>query len=170
MADEEKELRDLLSEFLRRPGTRQYKWFRPRQAMRGGYQVASSTNHATWALYNNGTGAQVLMVRSAGATANGEPVIASLQGTNGTHLGTEHHFITGDAPGPGQVFYVDQVASITPDGGVPIPCSFSDLPIAVLLPGWSLLMQDNNPPLTVPSCGSFVWEYITIDQLDYYFD
>lgn len=135
--------------------------------MRGAVVITSPTHFATAALYNNSTGAYVLVVRDLNAVTNGFPIVASLHGTIGTHTGTEAPLITGEAVGPGLVYSLDDASAITPDYALGSFTQFHDFPYAVIYPGWSLVVQDTVAAVTVPAPYAFIWEYIEPDELDW---
>lgn len=152
--------------------TRRYKHFRPRQAARGGVATVVPTNYATFALFNNSTASQLLIVRAVSYGINGAPAqwgmfMGRLTGTPGQ---TGNYFPSmGELPG--LVDYSDQPAILPGDfvdGGSqttltsipPLP-----FPLAVIEPGWSFFVQGTLKSFN--STAGFIWEAIFPEELDY---
>jgi len=158
------------------PGTRRYKWFRPRQAARGGVPLTTATNYATTALYNNSTGSTVLVVRdwqcSQGGDGNYTAQFGYYQGRlTGTNYPATPLF-PGDAVPNGLVDYSDQPHILPAEyancGWITLSAYWPhDFPFAILPPGWSLFLQA--PAKTTILSFGIVWECVSIDELDYFY-
>lgn len=152
--------------------TRRYKHFRPRQAARGGVGAVTPTNYATFALFNNSTASQLLIVRAVSYGINSAPVQwgmieARLTGTPGQ---TGNYFPSmGELPG--LVDFSDQPAILPGDyvDGYSLETSVSlapfPFPLAVIEPGWSFFIQATS--MGNPSAAGFIWEAIFPEELDY---
>jgi len=129
--------------------------------MRGAYTASSATNYSTFSLYNNGSGADMLVVwaiwfndGASGYVAN----VAAYQGTLGAKLGLVVPFITGYTQQSGLLYWDDDATQITPDfytqtfpgQGLSIPAS---IPYAILQPGWSYVAQSGG----TGNAGSVGW-------------
>lgn len=155
---------------------RRYKWFRPRQAARGGiaYNAGAASKFTTGALFNSSTGRALLVVRNWHVYQSG--VNGSHFGYyNGRLTGTNYpaqSFFPGDSAPAGLVDGSQQAAALALTeyqiGGNDVTNSWpSTLPFAVLAPGWSLVCQavNSNSAMLV----SFLWEEVAIDELDYFY-
>jgi hypothetical protein len=151
---------------------RGYRGIRLSRAMRSGFSQ-SATNHGTHSLYNNSQGQFYLVVRALSFFELSGADVAQLvnnKGTLGTHQGTEAHMIMDHAPGPGQHYFLDSAAQLTGDFEFAVyqaPNPWPNIPLAVIPPGYSLAVQLMDTTLTT-RCG-FIWEYVTVDELDLYF-
>lgn len=156
-------------------GTRRYKWFRPRQAARGQGFISGPTNYGTVALWNSSTAAQIMVVRALRVLTSSQdtPSVCYLQGSIGGTAGVVQPLVPGDAAPPGKITSLDDATQITPDWWFSLPSSGDDwwphnFPFAILLPNWSLVVQANSK---AENCRvSFLWESITEDQLDYFWE
>jgi hypothetical protein len=142
--------------------------------MRGRGEVSGAAHFATVSLYNNSTGAQVLVVRDLHVDSNGEPIgTGYVSGTIGTHTGLEASLLVGDAIKPGLVYTLDDTTLLSYDWGSTNGTAVDawwphDFPFAVIQPGWSLFVQCNNRGATPADyIVSFAWEAITSDELDF---
>jgi hypothetical protein len=156
--------------------TRRYKWFRPRQAARGYLLDTSGISHPTGGLYNNSTGAHVLIVRELISTAlpsvTGNVGWAYVQGMPGTVGGTVTPLIPMQGALPGQLWSADLAFYYTPDFLPPAVAgsgNFSywghEFPLAVLPPGWSIALAGALASGDVVL--SVMWEAIYPEELDY---
>jgi hypothetical protein len=153
---------------------RKYKHFRPRQAARGGKNLASVTNLATVALFNNSTGPQVLVVRDIliVGTANDMIATAYVPGQVGASPGLVQPLLPTDALPAGLVTSADTVTSYPADYLLPLSSTadfewWHDYPFAVVTPGWSFVLQERTSAKAMTV--SLLWEAIAIDQLDYFY-
>ncbi len=156
------------------PGTRRYKWFRPRQAARGGIVSHTPTNFGTVSLYNPSTGPHVLVVRTwrHQAAANITYVWGYNNGRLSGTAGNVAPLFPGDAKPQGLVDYQDAAATITGDfeeksvasGLLFWPHNF---PFACIPPGWCLFVQGQSSASPI-DC-SFEWEAVEIDELEFYY-
>lgn len=155
---------------------RRYKWFRPRQAFRGGIPstTAGAGKFATFSLYNSSTGPIVLIVRDwqfVGGSAS--MVFGYNQGRLAGTAGTQNRLVPGDAAGAGLVDYQAANAALTTtDYHLPIvPTAANqwmhDLPFAVVPPGWAFFLQCSTAATAIT--GALLWEEIAIDELDYFY-
>lgn len=152
--------------------TRRYKHFRPRQAARGGVGEVTPTNYATFALFNNSTASQLLIVRGVSYAIGSRPpqwgmIEERLTGTPGQ---TGNYFPSMGAL-PGLVDYSDQPAILPGDfvdgysGATNASLPPLPFPLAVIEPGWSFFIQG-----MITGGGSsagFIWEAIFPEELDY---
>jgi len=153
---------------------RPYRFFHPRQAMRGRATSGTPTNHATVSLYNNSTGQATLAVRDVtiSGTASDTVAIQYAQTQIGTTAGQQAALVANEAVTPGLMAWIDTatvysgdyVAALTAQGAF---WWQHDYPFALVQPGFSLIFQDITVAhaLTV----SLIWEAIEIDQLDWFF-
>lgn len=155
------------------PG-RRYKWFRPRDAMRGEFNQGSPTNFATVYLYNNSSGQYYLVVRAIEVAAGAGTVIniAYVQGVVGTAGGTVQRVVPTDAPLAGTLARQDLTPVLTPD--FILRCDQQggaywqhDFPIAIIPPGWNLGVC--NTTSAQGNTVSFLWEAVFPDQLDWFY-
>lgn len=155
--------------------TRKYKWFRPRQAVRGSIPLVNSVNFATAGLYNDSNGAQYLAVRLP-VVAGNHPVLASYQKgllAGATLVTNVTPLIPESAKLPGQLFSVDFATLFTnTDWDVNQNDNILYLwpfPFAVLPPNYSLVLQNQTASGQI-TAAMFVWEAIYPDELDYAFE
>lgn len=154
--------------------TRRYKWFRPRQAAWLFGSFTATVNLSDIVLYNNSTGAQVIVVRDIYLILgnNGQPLL--MKPVQGQFATLDSSFVpfpvvpSGPRP-PGQIFTLDDATALSkvPEinsvaGG---PIWNHDFPLWVLEPNWSLILQ-----CAAGFAVSFLYEYLTIDELDYAFE
>lgn len=153
---------------------REYRLFRPRQAMRGRATSGTPTNRATISLYNNTTGRATLAVRDVtiSGTASDTIAIQYAQGQVGSTAGQQAALVANEAIYPGllawidttTVFSGDYVAALTAQGAF---WWQHDFPFGVVQPGFSLVFQDTTAAHAITV--SLIWEAIEIDQLDWFF-
>ena len=151
--------------------TRRYKWFRPRQAMRGYDGFSAPTNYATIGLYNNSRSTHVLVLRDI-QTGGGHTTFASPQDalpTGATVVTTVNPVFGLQAALAGQVFHLDSATLYTNtdwdiSNNFP-PNRVLNIPFAVINPGQCLLFQSQTRAtfLTFQA----IWEAITIEELDF---
>jgi hypothetical protein len=132
---------------------------------------AAATNFATVSLFNQSSGAEVLVVRGFNATGFSPTLTrGNHQGALGAHVGVEQTFVGGEGVRPGLVYYVDAAAVDTKlvpySASLVVTSDYTSLPQAVVLPGWSFVIQATTAGATVPNF-TFFWEAIGIDELDY---
>ena len=155
---------------------RRYKWFRPRQAARGGVPktTPSAGTFFTVSLYNSSTGATVLVLRDwsiSGAGAN----LTALGYNKGRLTGTNYpaqSFFPGDSAPAGLVDYQAAAAALTGDYYTTLNSTAGglwphDFPFAIVPPGWAFFMC-----ITIAAAfgqAGFLWEEISIDELDYFY-
>jgi hypothetical protein len=151
--------------------TRRYKWFRPRQAVRGSGIISSPTNYGTVSVWNSSTARDLLVIRLIFIyTGDGFGTTAgTVQGQQGTANGVQNPIWPGEAALAGQICTLDSAAQITSDFassfGTALDPKFFIYPIAILPPNWSFVVQHTakNNALSV----SFVWEAVQPDELDF---
>ncbi len=155
---------------------RRYKWFRPREAMRG--QATPSTagagDYNTKALYNDSTGPIVLVVRhwNCQVTAAGVVNFFYNQGRlTGTNYPAQPLY-PGDALKNGLVDYSQPSSAGTPDFAIYLGAAGMEIwrheyPFAILPPGWSLVIQAGSTAAVMGA--AFLWECVRIDELDYFY-
>jgi hypothetical protein len=150
---------------------RRYKWFRPRQANRGVISLAGPTNSATLSLFNNSTGAHLLVVRawSVAPTTAMQVLIASQRGPQGSAGGVVTPIVAGEAAQAGALYSLDTATALTPDWIAPVQTNWAtwaqDFPFAIVMPGWSLSFQDSTAAETMYL--AIFWEAILPDELDF---
>jgi len=147
------------------PGTHRYKWFRPRQAARGGVPQTSVAGgkFGTVSLYNSSTGPTVLVVRDWVLYSSDSK--AAIFGYNQGRLsGTNYPSVPmfpGDGARAGLVDYQAANAALTGDyqintaTGVPFFWSH-DFPFAVIPPGWALFVSQKTAAKIIAE--GFIWE------------
>ena len=140
--------------------------------MRSSYSAGGVSNYATHQLWNNSSGAHVLVVRMLTTIYNGTDwVISQITQTKyGTVNGNVHHVIGDHAPGPGLHYFQDSASALpTPDYRFPTYLAATawpvPIPVAVLPPGWGLAVQGATAGNGL-QCG-FYWEYL--DPADVFF-
>src|SRR5215470_9005811 len=102
--------RDYIASWIMPEGlnpTRRYKWFRPRQANRGYTPLVTPTNHLTAYLYNQGTGAQVLVVRQVYWTLTGTALMGFVSGNAGSSQTTLGPMVGFESVRASQIYYQD---------------------------------------------------------------
>jgi len=142
----------------------------PRRASRGAVSSATNGNTAECSLYNNSTGAQILVVRSIlqpiAATSVG---LYYHQGPLGSLSGTIAPMIPDMPAHPGLLYQYNNPAPGTPDFYLPNPGGYPtwdhDFPIAMLPPNWSLVVS--GPGSSAPV--SFLWDWLYAQELDAWF-
>ena len=153
---------------------RPYRWFHPRQSMRGRSTTGTPTNRATVSLYNNAVGRSTLVVRDVtiSGTASDTVAIQYAQTQIGTTAGQQAAMVANEAIYPGLMAWVDTATTFSGDYVAALTAQGAfwwqhDFPFAVVQPGFSLVFQDTTAAhaLTV----SLIWEAIEIDQLDWFF-
>ena len=158
------------------PGTRRYKWFRPRQAARGGVPAttAGSGKFATISLYNSSTGPRVLVIRdwSISSTVGHVHGAGYNQGRLSGTAGVVTPFFPGDRAPAGLVDYQAANAALTPDYYVENLSGssmqwFHDFPFAIVPPGWAFYIQCVTANTNID--GGFIWEEVSIDELEYFY-
>ncbi|SRR6266446_2939105 len=150
--------------------TRRYKWFRPRQAARGyGAPTQASPNTQSVSLYNNARVTHALVVRAIATASSAIAMVTeSRQGVLGTLAMGAVAIFAGEAALPGQVFTNSGEGQLSPDFLVPNNGDQSwnhDFPFSILPPGWSLRVQPSGGSGDIQV--SFLWEALTIDELDF---
>jgi hypothetical protein len=153
---------------------RPYRFFHPRQAMRGRATTGTPTNRATVGLYNNSTGRSTLAVRDVtiSGTASDTVAIQYVQTQVATTAGQQAALVANEAITPGLMAWIDTATAYSGDYIAALTAQGAfwwqhDYPFAVVQPGYSLIFQDTTVAhaLTV----SLIWEAIEIDQLDWFF-
>lgn len=154
--------------------TRRYKWFRPRQAARiiGSETVFNNTGEVL--LYNNSTGAQLIVVRDIAFIGVGgnEITCATIQGNLGTlQTAAATNFFPGDGVLPGQTYHLDDTSPPAAQFFLAPPSGFGpgwlhDFPVAIIPPNQSLVLQSASAGMTV----CFLYEAIFPDELDFAFE
>lgn len=153
--------------------TRRYKWFRPRQAMRGFISQTGNSNFGTCLLYNNSSASHLLVVRSIMPTPDlsSNYTVGVIQGLQGTAGGTVQSVMAGDANKPGMLSSLDAAAAYAQYVSILNPqFTFNfdlSVPLFVLPPGWSAFVQDLGGGANI-DC-AFLWEAIYPDELDWLF-
>ena len=156
--------------------TRRYKWFRPRQAMRG-YITVSPNNDGTLSLFNNSSGTHLLVVRALS--------MGWIGGTNGLNVGTFYNqgalgtvggvvqpLLPSGAALPGLLYSLDDTTNRVarwdylnqPGLTETLGWWQHDFPFAILEPGWALCAHFvAGTKLTF----SAMWEAIYPEELDW---
>ncbi len=147
--------------------TRRYKLFRPRQAAFGSFLSGTPTNKQSTSLFNNSTGEFYLAVRDLTIPLlNGSAAFISVQqGSIGSHSGVEQPIVASAAALPGQVFSSDTATSFNSAWLYGNGAWAHDYPIAILPPGWSLMVQCRIGAQAMAV--GFIWEAIYPDELDF---
>jgi hypothetical protein len=152
---------------------RKYKWFRPRQAMRGQGNI-SPTNRATISLYNDTKGRNFLIVRDVrvqGLTTIRNQ-ISYLNAQIGSTTGCAQQPLLPSAPALGGTVYAIDTSTVYPPDFLMTSLTGidatwpHDFPFAVLEPGWSLVVQSATTGGFMYV--DFLWESIEPDQLDWF--
>ncbi len=155
--------------------TRRYKWFRPRQAVRGAVSSADAGANTAVYLYNDSTATQLIVVRHwvlPGITGATDFEIGYVKGKKGTPAGNVQPLIPTGARLAG---------IITLDGATTLPQYDSfpflggnnnqfgywnhEFPFAILEPDWSLAFVSTNGTAGPPFFA--LWEAIEGDELDF---
>jgi hypothetical protein len=149
--------------------------FKPSRAAFGTSTDGSDgTNAPFYSLYNDSTAAYLLAVMDYGTnpgSSGGIQAIVVAQGKLGSNPQQGQALVTGRGNLPGQV--LSGVVASPPGmniffGGGGGPQWYHDYPIAVLSPGWSFTVYSQ--AMSTPWAGSFIWQYITPDELDALFE
>lgn len=153
---------------------REYRLFRPRQAMRGRSTTGTPTNRATVGLYNNSTGRSTLCVRDVtiSGPASDTINIQYAQGQIASTAGQQSALVVNEAITPGLMAWVDSTTVFSGDYVAALTAQGAfwwqhDYPFAVVQPGYSLVFQDGTAAHAITV--SLIWEAIEIDQLDYFY-
>ena len=150
--------------------TRQYKWFRPRQAARFAFTTPVPVHKATLYLFNDSQGPLWIVVREFYGLGTDfiAPGLGVVQGKAGTiQNNVIIPVVLGDSILAGQLYYADTATVITPNvinlvTNVSVFLNF--FPLVVLAPGWSLVVQDGTDAISMSV--TLMWECIYPDQLD----
>jgi hypothetical protein len=151
---------------------RRWKDFRPRQASRGFKTTGVPTNLATISLFNNSTGAELLVVRdmTISGTASDQVAVSNVGGQVGSSQGLVHSVVVGGAATPGLVASIDTATVYPADYSIALSTLavfewMHDFPFGVLLPGASLVFQVTTAAHALSV--SLLWEAVSEDQLDW---
>ena len=146
--------------------------FRVARAMRSGYIGTTPTNLGTHTLYNNSTGANMLVIRdiSVGCATAGDLIVGGITQTIlGAVAGLAVPLVAGMSSLAGLHYYADTATAISVDwfaGAGELTGRFPhDFPLAILQPGWGFAVQDKTAAHQM-MC-SFIWEML--DPADVYF-
>ena len=152
---------------------REYKHFRPRQAVRGMKAQGVPTNRATISLFNDSTGPYVLVLRdfSVNGTANDNIATSYQPGQIGTSQGLTQSLLPTGAKQNGLIASIDTATVYAGDYTLNLSSLgtfewFHDWPYAIVEPGWSLVFQATVAAHAVTV--SALWEAIAIDELDFF--
>jgi hypothetical protein len=151
--------------------TRRYKWFRPRQAAWGFAQISAPTNFGTVSLYNNSGGAQYLVLRDWRAIniSNNRVSMFYAVGAQGSSFMSGQSFMPDQPQLPGVCYDLDAGSATSTafkfDQNVQQAWWPHDFPLAILPPGWSICFQNQSNATFMG--GSFMWEAIFADELDF---
>jgi hypothetical protein len=155
--------------------TRRYKWFRPRQAIRGSIVSPTPTNWGTLWLFNDTTGSQYIVLRDVAprVDASSANFYFFRQGKAGTiQTGHLYPYVASTAKRAGIFYFSDEASQFTDDQVVTTLVGsmvwLHQFPIIVLEPGSSFVIQANNAGQSVGVIA--VWESIEADELDYAFE
>ena len=134
--------------------------------------LTAVTNLATFFIYNNTTGAQLLVVRdlTLNGAAGGTYVASYVLGPQGAGPGKVQQMVPSNPVQVGVITSQDATVAFPGDYVVALSTTGvweweHDFPFAVLEPNWTLVFQ--NPALGNPGSVSAVWETVYEDQLDY---
>jgi hypothetical protein len=158
--------------------SRRYKWFRPRQAVRGHSDFTSGVNrYNIQGVQNNSNGSHVLVVRdwiimaaAVGGGAGGWYASQTSPGTSGS-LSIQNYMATAGQL-PGTMVAGDSATSNYPNVWLNQinPGQFlswpHDWPFGVVEPGWCLLWVSAGQNISAGV--SMIWEAIPIEELDYF--
>jgi len=158
------------------PGTRRYKWFRPRQAHRGttGQLGAVAAHGSLGELYNSSSGPTVLVVRGLVIAATATTLVNC--GNSAARLTTNNvrsaAYFGSNPAGAGIVDGSSALPVITTFDFQFVAATtftpvFADFPLAIVEPGWSFYVQDNTANQAFGA--SFIWEEVSIDELEYFY-
>jgi hypothetical protein len=167
--------------------TRRYKWFRPRQACRALAGGTEGDTDNAYGLLNNSTGAQLIVVRGIEVQvyANGFSiwqlgVIQGTLGSQGNGLAPQiSPLVTGQSGYPGSLWSATAATApatdymLRQDAVFGVTQSYSsaywpyDFPAAVLQPGWSVFVYDENAQ-QVNQMVAFLYEWLYPDELDFF--
>lgn len=146
----------------------------PYRCMRGGADPTANNNFAIAELYNNSTGADLLLVWfiSHGHGGNAPPIaVGTEQGHTATTLGTATPLVSGWTPQAGLIYY-DNTATAVPadywlsDNSTPTPLYGVGMPLSVLQPGWSFFIRTmGSSTVDVPL--GFIWQAVHPEDLLY---
>jgi hypothetical protein len=159
------------------PGTRRYKWFRPRQAYRGGAPVTNpgGGKFATISLYNASTGPLVLVVRDLnwGSTSGAAASLGYKQGRLSGTAGVVTPLFPGDHAGAGLVDFQAAAAVLVGEYAYESPALTQgawphDFPLAIVPPGWAFFVC--NQSAASPMGAGLIWEEVSIDELEFMYD
>lgn len=149
---------------------RRYVDFRPRQAARGGVALTVPTNFGTIGLFNNSNQyALVLRYYSwSSNTASAEYGLGQTQSRLTGTPGTVNPMVTTESTPPGLVDFSDQANALTTDiNGLTQTALITqyniELPLGVILPGWSIYLTAAAKAKAV--VGGFLWEWCDPDEL-----
>lgn len=133
--------------------------------------TAVAAQFATFALFNNSTGAQLLALRYLFASATTGALINVFYTQNSAlfpspKIGTA--IWPGTGVGPGQVSSSNQAAatagdSVIPQNILPPIALEASYPIAVLPPGWAFILQD--PTANTGWTATFLWDWFAPDEV-----
>lgn len=143
----------------------------PLRCMRGALTTAPPTNISVIGLFNNSTGAHLINVLGVGQNPSKGTTIGFY--VTKTRLTTQNSgvvtpVVTDEAPGPGQIDNDDLASPQTVDYFSP-DAAFATLelanryPLAVLRPGWSLVVVGINSFQPIGVC--FYWEWCYAEEL-----
>jgi hypothetical protein len=142
-----------------------------RRCARGHIFDNGESTNTTVALTNDSTGAELILVWQMlfDNDSDGTPQLSYQQIKPMSTVGNVTPLVPGDAPPPGTLTGGDQATHYVVDGRAQSAQAFywpATFPFAVLLPGWSLAVQNDTGNLTGKLGMFFFWEAI----LPKYFD
>ena len=142
--------------------------FNPYRAMRGASYSQAATNLATFGLYNNTRGAELLVLWIASCIFGGDIISGLHQGLAGTVQTNTTPFMPSQAPTAGQVTFQDTASVISYDLAPVFQNNLAPhmnpiVPWIVLEPGWSYLFQDQKTGQT--DSMSFIWQSVHREDL-----
>jgi hypothetical protein len=141
----------------------------PRRCARGTVPEFTPTNLGTVALFNNSSGAELLLVLAVALESTAQPLyIGFTQQKLGTVQTTAGPLMSGEAMPPGQVTKLDTASALIGDvwtnSNIVLTSTLnSPLPWAVLQPQWSFFIQDTGTG--DPMGASFIWQAVHTDDL-----
>lgn len=143
----------------------------PRRCARGAVPTFTTVNTGEAALFNNGSGAQVIRVWMVigSAKSSNDYGITYLQGRLTTqNVGTINPVVSGDPVPIGLLDRDDVATPLVPDFYLAFPAQIpigmgNQYPLAVLNPGWSLVAIQLSGPN--PFDCSFFWDWCYPDEL-----
>lgn len=146
-------------------------WKNPRRCARGGSSYQKYTNNPTVALYNAGSGAEMIAVWQVffSIATSGNAGVGAFQGNPGGTKLTANPLVTGGMLGAGTLTQLDTATTFDLDYFMPFgvtspPSLFADLPFVILQPGWACIVQDQNAGDN--SAFSLVWEWLHPEDLE----